>query len=91
MSTSVKLLERDKQRLDRLQGEIMARHGRRVPQQEVLSRLLDLAEADKERLLEDTSRPMTPREIASLRRLVVSTGVLTREEELDRVIAEATL
>jgi hypothetical protein len=83
MTTSVKMLERDKQRLDRLQGEIMARQGRRVPQQKILAWLLDLGEAEKSRLAEDASRPMRGREISDLKRLAVRTGISTREEEID--------
>lgn len=89
MSTSVKMLERDKQRLDRLQGEIMARQGRRVPQQRILAWLLDLGEAEKDRLGEAASRPMRRREIADLKRLAVSTGISTREEEIDDAVAGA--
>jgi hypothetical protein len=89
MTTSVKMLERDKQRLDRLQGEIMARQGRRVPQQKILAWLLDLGEAEKDRLAEDALRPMRRREIADLKRLAVRTGISTREEEIDEVVAGA--
>lgn len=87
MATSVKMLERDKQRLDRLQGELMARQGRRVPQQEILSWLLDLGEAEKDRLARDAARPMNRREIAGLKALIVRTGIRTREEEIDQVLA----
>ena len=89
MTTSVKMLERDKQRLDRLQGEIMARQGRRVPQQKILAWLLDLGEAEKDRLAEDALRPMRRREIADLKRLAVRTGISTREEEIDEAVAGA--
>jgi hypothetical protein len=87
MTTSVKMLERDKERLDRLQGEIMARQGRRVPQQTILSWLLDLGEAEKHRLAEDAFQPMSRREIAGLKRLAVRTGIPTREEEIDALVA----
>lgn len=89
MTTSVKMLEQDKQRLDRLQGEIMAREGRRVPQQTILSWLLDLGESQKDRLAARTTRPMRGKEIADLKRLAVRTGIPTREEEIDEAIAGA--
>jgi hypothetical protein len=87
MATSVKMRERDKRRLDRLQGELTVRRGRKMSQQELLAWLLQLGEAAKHRLSEDAGRPMTDREIAAMERLVVSTGIRTREEEIDRVVA----
>ncbi len=89
MATSVKMLPRDKERLDRLQGEITVHRGRRLPQQAVLAWLLDLGEAQQRRWSNDADRPMSPREIAGLRRLVVRTGITTREEEIDATIARA--
>lgn len=89
MATSVKLLERDKHRLDRLQGEIMAREGRRVAQQAILSWLLDLGEAEDRRRARLSARPMSPRAIAELKRLSVHTGIPTREEEIDAAVARA--
>lgn len=89
MATSVKMLERDKQRLDRLQGEIMARQGRRVAQQAILSWLLDLGEAEGHRQSQELARPMSTREIAALKRLTVRTGVTTHEENIDATVARA--
>jgi len=87
MATSLKIRDQDKKRLDRLQGELMARRGRRLSQQELVSWLLNLGESHKERLLDDAERPLTKRELAALDRLCVKTGVRTREEEIDRAIA----
>ena len=89
MATSVKMLNRDKERLDRLQGEIVVHQGRRVPQHAILSWLLDLGEAEKNRWTKAAARPMSPRETAGLRRLVVWTGTATREEEIDATVAGA--
>lgn len=90
MTTSVKLAERDKQRLDRLQGELTARQGRKIAQQDLLAWLLDLGEAEKARYSSDALRPMTSREIAALRHLAVKTGSRTREEDIDAAVgAEA--
>ena len=89
MTTSVKLLERDKQRPGRLQREIMARQGRRVAQQASLSWLLDLGEAENHRQSLDLARPMSAREIAALNRLTVRTGVTTHEEYIDATVARA--
>ncbi len=89
MTTSVKMLPRDKERLDRLQGEITVQEGRRLPQQAILAWLLDLGEDQQRRRARDSDRPMSPREIAGLRRLAVRTGIKTREEEIDATIARA--
>ncbi|MCI4351891.1 MAG: hypothetical protein L3K14_00665 [Thermoplasmata archaeon] len=87
MATSVKLAEHDKQRLDRLQGELTARHGRKVAQQDLMSWLLDLGEAEKARYSRDALRPMTSQEITALRHLAVRTGSRTREEDIDATVA----
>jgi hypothetical protein len=87
VATSVKLAERDKQRLDRLQGELTARQGRKVAQQDLLSWLFDLGEAEQARYSRDAMRPMTSREISALRHLGVKAGARTREEEIDVTVA----
>lgn len=83
MATSIKIRDADKRRLDRLQGEVMARRGRKISQQELVAMLLDLGYDMKDRLFEDDTRPMNAREIAALDRLIVSTGIRTREEDID--------
>jgi hypothetical protein len=89
MATSVKVRDRDKARLDRLQIELARRRGRRVSQQELFTWLLNLGVMEKDRLLEDSARPMTRRQIVALERLCVDTGVRTRESEIDEVVAGA--
>ncbi len=89
MADSAKILERDKRRLDRLREGFMASRGRRVSQQEILSWLLDLGEAETRRRTGVVARPMSSREIENLKRLVVRTGVRTQEEEIDRPVARA--
>jgi len=87
MATSVKMRKHDKRRLDRLQGELTLRRGKKMSQQELLAWLVRLGEAEKDALLKDAERPMTDREISAMKRLTVSTGIRTREEEIDRVVA----
>ena len=84
VATSIKVRDADKRRLDRLQGELMARRGRKVSQQELIAMLLDLGESLKERFFEDAERPMTAREITAMHRLIVDTGNPSREEDIDR-------
>ena len=80
MASSVKMKERDKRRLDRLQRELTLRRRRKMSQQGILGWLLSLGEAEKARFAEDAERPMTDREIASMERLAVRTRTRTREE-----------
>lgn len=87
MATSVKMTEEDKHRLDRLQGELMVHTGRRVSQQELLSRLLNLGEAERERLLEEGTIPMSAHEIDLMSHLCVDSHKRTREEDIDRAVA----
>lgn len=86
MSTSIKIREEDKRRLDRLQGEFVARRGQRLSQQALVTKLLDLGEEQKERLLADAARPATAKELRRLFALPVDTGVPSREEDIDRDI-----
>lgn len=86
MATSVKVRDEDKRRLDRLQGEIMVRRGRKVSQQDIVAWLLRLGEARPDEFADEYDRPMTEKEIAALMRLPVRTGIRTREEDIDRVL-----
>jgi hypothetical protein len=83
VAASIKIRDADKRRLDRLQGEVMVRRGRKVSQQELLSMLLDLGYTFKDRLLADDARPMTTKEIEALHRLIVDTRRPSREEDID--------
>jgi hypothetical protein len=65
----------------------MVHTGRRVSQQELLSRLLNLGEAEKERLLGEGTRPMSAHEIDLMSHLCVATHKRTREEDIDRTLA----
>ncbi|HKZ60197.1 MAG TPA: hypothetical protein VJ547_10185 [Candidatus Thermoplasmatota archaeon] len=86
MATSIKIRDEDKRLLDRLQGEIMARRGRRVSQQDLVAWLLSLGDAHVDEFADHEDRPMTEREIATMLRLAVHTGIRTREEEIDRLL-----
>ncbi|MBI4392452.1 MAG: hypothetical protein HY556_01455 [Euryarchaeota archaeon] len=83
MATSVKMRRADKERLDRLQAEIVARSGKRLSQQELLALLVALGERDREALTGEL-RPPGGRELAALMALPVSTGKRTTEETIDR-------
>ena len=90
MATSVKMREEDKRRLDRLQGSLTLRSGRKVSQEELLSWLLNMGERNQDQLFADGPAPMTEKEIAAMARLAVRTGIRTREEEIDEAVAEGS-
>lgn len=81
MSTSIKVREADKARLDRLQAELTARAGAKVTQQDLVAGLLDLGERRVGELA-----PRKRRRAGSMRRLMslpVHAGA-SREEDIDR-------
>ena len=82
--------EEDKRRLERLQGALTLRSGRKVSQEQLLSLLLNLAERNQEQFFADGPQPMTEKEIAAMLRLAVHTGIRTREDEIDRAVAEGS-
>ena len=87
MSTSVKMRNEDKVRLNRIQGRIALTTGQRMSQEELLARLLDLAEGNEERLAGEISGSMmSPSALRILVKLPVRTGIVTREEEIDDVL-----
>ena len=90
MATSVKMRDVDKRRLDRLQGALTLRSGRKVSQEELLSWLLNMGERNQEQLYADGPKPMTEKEITAMSRLSVRTGIRTREEEIDAAVAEGS-
>jgi hypothetical protein len=86
MATTVKMRPQDKQRLDRLQAMLTAHTGRKISQEELLSRLLGLGERERDALVDEIDRPMSRKEIESLLRLPVRTGVRTHEKDIDRTL-----
>ncbi|WP_276272916.1 hypothetical protein [Haloarcula litorea] len=89
MSTPVKIDEEAKDRLERLQAEIKLETGRKVTQQELLSRLIDDAYADCEAVVDsfrETSVPLTDAEKEAMRRGRFSSGVETDEEDIDDIL-----
>ncbi|MGQ0535293.1 MAG: hypothetical protein ACT4PT_04395 [Methanobacteriota archaeon] len=84
MSTSVKMRDADKRRLDRLQAELTARFGRKLSQQDLLGRLVAMAEVDKERILGPKRDRRHGRSLKALLSLPMSTRRPTREADIDR-------
>jgi len=89
MSTSVKIDREDKERLERLQALITLRMGKRVTQQEILSRLIkeayDRSEDFIEGLFEEHPK-LSDEEFERVLSLIEDWGVETSWEEIDKVL-----
>lgn len=87
MSTTVRIREEDKQRLDRLQAKITLETGEKPSLEEVLHRLVELAEVHEDELTLDEDGPQLSeerkQEILSMGQ---PTGNRTREEDIDDVL-----
>jgi hypothetical protein len=89
MSTSVKLAEEDKKKLDKLQALVTLRSGRKLTQQELLSALIKDALAKSDEFAEVISGlklPMNDEEFSRVRALASDWGVETRSEEIDEIL-----
>lgn len=84
-STSVKMRKEDKARLDRLQARIVQRTGQKVTQEELLSRLTRLAEEEFERIADEPVE-VTDEQVEALMALPFDMGIVTREEDIDRIL-----
>lgn len=91
MSTSVKVDDETKSRLERLQAEIRLQTGQRVTQQELLARLVDGAVESKAELINSfrvEHVPLSDDERTAFHDGMVSSGVTTTEEDIDEVLYE---
>jgi len=87
MSTSVKLAEEDKARLEKLQAIISLKLGERLTRQELFARLIRDALTRGDEFLESIRPdvPMSDSEFGKLLSLSADWGVKTRSEEIDKV------
>lgn len=89
MSTSVKVTDVTKSRLEELQAEIRLRTGRNVTQQELLERIVTNTSESKDELIDsfrDDFEPLTDEEIDRWFSGTVDSGVETSEEDIDDVL-----
>lgn len=89
MTTAVKVEEDSKSRLEELQAEIRLQTGRKVTQQELLSRLIDDAYESREEIVDSFRKPTVPlseSQKEAMRRGRFSSGVETDEEDVDEVL-----
>ena len=86
MATSVKLSERDKKELDRLQAKLTMQTGEKRTQQEILAALIAKA-LDDETVLDAIApvwRPLTDPEFQKVLSMTSDWGVATRWQDMDR-------
>lgn len=85
MSTTVRIREDDKRKLDELQARLTLTTGQRVPLEEVLHRVLQVAGQEEDRIL-DRPPEMTEERKQELDSLTFDLGHPTREEEIDDIL-----
>ena len=89
MATAVKVDEDAKSRLEELQAEIRLQTGKRVTQQELLSRLIGDAYDSRDEVIDSfrsSTLPLSEEEKEQMRQGRVSSGVETDEEDIDDVL-----
>jgi len=89
MTTAVKVHEDAKSRLEELQAEIRLETGRKVTQQELLTRLIDDAYESRDELIDSfrkASVPLSEAEKEAMHRGRFSSGVETDESDIDDVL-----
>lgn len=89
MSTSVKLSEKDKEKLEKLQALVTLKAGEKVTQQELLSTLIREALAKDDEFVKKmvkTNIPMSDQEYERILTLVEDWGVETSWEEIDQTL-----
>ncbi|MCK4735162.1 MAG: hypothetical protein KAT65_22105 [Methanophagales archaeon] len=88
MSTSIKVMGEDKKEFNRLQSELTLRFGRKITQQELFTRIIELVEDSKEVFIKGCILPLSEEEIEKIRKLQSDWGVITSEEEIDEILYE---
>lgn len=89
MATAVKMSEETKSRLEELQAEIKLATGRKVTQQELLTRLVEDAYASKEEFVDsfrETSLPLSTADRAAFNSGQISSGMETDEDDIDDIL-----
>ena len=89
MATAVKMDEEAKSRLEELQAEIKLRTGKKMTQQEILSRLLEDAYKSKSEFVDsirDSTVPLSEEEREAFHSGMFSSGVETDEEDIDDIL-----
>lgn len=86
MPTAVKVDEAAKSRLEELQAEIRLRTGKKVTQQDLLTRLIDDAFESRNEVIDsfrEQTVPLSEEQKETLRRSRINSGVVTDEDDID--------
>ncbi|AGB17209.1 hypothetical protein Halru_2631 [Halovivax ruber XH-70] len=89
MSTSVKVTDETKSRLEELQAEIRLETGRTVTQQELLERIVTSTHTSKSELVEafrDEFEGLSEQQIERWLSGTINSGVETREDDIDDIV-----
>ena len=89
MSTSVKISEDDKEKLEKLQAQLTLKIGQKTTQQEILSKLIEEAYAKSDEFVKKLSQanvPMSDQEYEKILSLVEDWEIETNWEEIDRIV-----
>jgi hypothetical protein len=89
MATAVKMDEESKSRLEELQAEIKLRTGRKVTQQEILSRMVEQAYESKSAFVDsfrETTVPLSDDEIERMNQGTFDSGTETDEDDIDDIL-----
>jgi len=89
MSTAVKMDEETKSKLEELQAEIKLKTGKKVTQQEVLSRLVESVCESRSEFIDsfrDTPASLSDDELAQFNEGMIASGVETDEEDIDDIL-----
>ena len=89
MSTAVKVDEDAKSKLEELQAEIKLKTGKKVTQQEILTRLIESAVDSRTEFVDsfrDGAQSLSEEEIKAFNRGKIASGVETDEDDIDDVL-----
>jgi len=88
MSTSVKMDDETKSKVEKLQAEIKLETGKKVTQEEVLRRVVDTAYSSKDEVIDSfrDTVPVDEDEIDEFHDGVSDWGVETDEDEIDEML-----
>lgn len=89
MATAVKMDEEAKSQLEELQAEIKLKTGKKVTQQEILSRLIESAIESRSEFIDsfrDSNVTLSDEVIQQFNEGMISSGVETDEEDIDEIL-----
>lgn len=89
MATAVKMDEEAKSKLEELQAEIKLKTGKKVTQQEIMTRLIESAVQSRQEFIDsfrDGTDALSTNEIEQFNEGMISSGVETDEDDIDEIL-----